>query len=180
VTPAHEEVSVESQPAAPAPGGSLRQQSIGLPQVLFQSITHMAPGAAIAFSILFAVQFAGPALPLAALLALIACLLVASSIGQMAKEVPSAGGLYSYVTHGLGPVPGFWVGLVILCFQPLVAPLLFLIFAWATEDVVTNDLDVSTSTWWLWVLVAAAIVFVLAYRDVRLSTNAGVALGIFG
>ena len=170
---------MESQSAAPASTDSLRQQSIGMPQVLFQSITHMAPGAAIAFSILFAVQFAGAALPLAALLALIACLLVASSIGQMAKEVPSAGGLYSYVTHGLGPVPGFWVGLIILCFQPLVAPLLFLIFAWATEDVVTNDLDVSTSTWWLWVLVAAAIVFFLAYRDVRLSTNAGVALGIF-
>ena len=45
---------------------------------------------------------------------------------------------------------------------------------------VTNDLGWdSTSTWWLWVLVAAAIVFFLAYRDVRLSTNAGVALGIF-
>jgi amino acid transporter len=157
----------------------LRERSIGLPQVLFQSITHMAPGAAIAFSILFSVQFAGPALPLAALLALIACLLVASSIGQMAKKVPSAGGLYSYVTHGLGKVPGFFVGLIFICFQPLVAPLLFLIFAWATEDVVKNDLDVSTSTWWLWVLVAAGIVFFLAYRDVRLSTNAGVVLGIF-
>jgi hypothetical protein len=30
----------------------LREHSIGLPQALFQSITHMAPGAAIAFSIL--------------------------------------------------------------------------------------------------------------------------------
>jgi amino acid transporter len=146
---------------------------------MFQSITHMAPGAAIAFSILLAIQFAGPALPLAVLFALIGCLFVAVSIGQMAKKVPSAGGLYSYVTHGLGKVPGFFVGLIILCFQPLVAPLLFLIFAWATEDVVTNDLDVSTSTWWLWVLLAAAIVFFLAYRDVRLSTNAGIALGIF-
>jgi amino acid transporter len=165
--------------AQPGSHDRLRERSIGLPQVLFQSITHMAPGAAIAFSILFSVQFAGPALPLAALLALVACLLVASSIGQMAKKIPSAGGLYSYVTHGLGKVPGFMVGLIFLCFQPLVAPLLFLIFAWATEDVVKNDLNVSTSTWWLWVLVAAGIVFVLAYRDVRLSTNAGVILGIF-
>ena len=71
----------------------LRERSIGLPQVLFQSITHMAPGAAIAFSILVSVQFAGPALPLAVLAALVACLLVASSIGQLAKEIPSAGGL---------------------------------------------------------------------------------------
>ena len=90
----------------------LRERSIGLPHALFQSITHMALGAAIAFSILFSVQFAGPALPLSVVLALVACLLVASSIGQMARKVPSAGGLYSYVTHGLGPVPGFFVGLI--------------------------------------------------------------------
>jgi amino acid transporter len=64
----------------------LRENSIGLPQVLFQSITHMAPGAAIAFSILFSVGFAGPALPLSVLLALIACTLVAVSIGQLARN----------------------------------------------------------------------------------------------
>lgn len=158
----------------------LRESSIGLSQVLFQSITHMAPGAAIAFSILFSVGFAGPALPLSVLLALVACLLVASSIGQLAKEVPSAGGLYAYVTRALGPVPGYFVGLLFLCFEPLVAPLLFLIFAWATTDVVRTDLGWDyTGQWWIWVVVAAAIVAFLTYRDVRLSTQAGVLLGIF-
>ena len=34
---------------------------LGLPQVLFQSITHMAPAAAVAFSIIFAVTYAGGA-----------------------------------------------------------------------------------------------------------------------
>src|SRR5205814_9961001 len=104
----------------------LREHSIGLPQVLFQSVTHMAPGAAIAFSILFSVQFAGPALPLSVLFALIACVLVASSIGQLAKHIPSAGGLYSYVTKALGPHAGFMVGWAFLLFEPLVAPLPFL------------------------------------------------------
>src|SRR5215212_4563837 len=158
----------------------LRERSIGLPHALFQSITHMAPGAAIAFSILFSIQFAGPALPLSVLLALVACVLVASSIGQLAQKIPSAGGLYSYVTHGLGPVPGYFVGLLFLCFEPLVAPLLFLIFAWATTDVVRTDLGWDYSgQWWIWVALAAAIVGFLTYRDVRLSTQAGVILGIF-
>jgi amino acid transporter len=76
----------------------LREHSIGLPGVLFQSVTHMAPGAAIAFSILVSVQFAGPVLPLSVLFALIACLLVANSIGQLAKQIPSARGLYAYVS----------------------------------------------------------------------------------
>src|SRR5436305_15218124 len=92
----------------------LREHSIGLPQVLFQSITHMAPGAAIAFSILVSVGFAGPALPLSVLFALIACVLVASSIGQLAKQIPSAGGLYAYVTRALGPHAGFRVGWAVL------------------------------------------------------------------
>ena len=58
---------------------------------------------------------------------------------QLAKKVPSAGGLYAYVTEALGPIPGFFVGAVFLCFEPLVAPLLFLIFAWATTDVFRAD-----------------------------------------
>jgi amino acid transporter len=169
---------MEAPSAAP---DRLREGSIGLPQVLFQSITHMAPGAAIAFSILVSIQFAGSALPLAVIAALVACVLVASSIGQLAKEIPSAGGLVAYVARSLGKAAGFMTGWAYLLFQPLVAPLLFLIFAWAVDDVWTADENGlgMDSLWWLWVLIAAAIVFVLAYRDVRLSTNAGIVLGIF-
>jgi amino acid transporter len=84
------------------------------------------------------------------------------------------------VTKALGPVPGFMVGVIFLCFEPLVAPLLFLIFAWATTDVMRNDVGWDyTGQWWIWVLVAAGIVFFLTYRDVRVSTDAGVVLGIF-
>jgi amino acid transporter len=158
----------------------LREHSIGLPQVLFQSITHMAPGAAIAFSILVSVGFAGPALPLSVLFALVACTLVAISIGQLAKQVPSAGGLYAYVSRALGPHAGFIVGWAFLLFEPLVAPLLFLIFAWATTDVVKNEWGWNyTGQWWIWIVLAAGVVFFLTYRDVRLSTEAGVVLGIF-
>ena len=42
----------------------LREHSIGLPQVLFQSITHMAPAAAVAYSIYISVPDARQALPL--------------------------------------------------------------------------------------------------------------------
>jgi len=158
----------------------LRERSIGLAQVLFQSITHMAPAAAVAFSIGAAVGHAGPALPLAVGLALIACLLVATSIGQLAKQMPSAGGLYTYVARSLGPEAGFFVGWCFLLFEPLVAPLLFLIFAWTTTDVFENEVGWHYSgQWWIWTLLAAGVVFYLTYRDVRLSTQAGVILGIF-
>jgi amino acid transporter len=143
----------------------------------------MAPGAAIAFSILVSIQFAGPALPLSVLLALIGCVCVAASIGQLAKEMPSAGGLYTYVARSLGPQAGFMVGWAYLLFEPLVAPLLFLIFAWTTKDMVSSEHHglhwTYSGQWWIWILLAAGVVFLLTYRDVRLSTKAGVILGIF-
>ena len=66
----------------------LRRDAVGLREVLFQSITDMAPGAAIAASIPAGVAFAGGALPLAVVFALIACLFSAWSIGQLARELP--------------------------------------------------------------------------------------------
>ena len=151
--------------------------------MLFQSITHMAPGAAIAFSIFVSIQFAGPALPLSVLFALIGCVCVAASIGQLAREMPSAGGLYTYVARSLGPQAGFMVGWAYLLFEPLVAPLLFLIFAWTTKDMVSAKHHglhwTYTGQWWIWVLLSAGIVFFLTYRDIRLSTEAGMILGIF-
>jgi hypothetical protein len=48
----------------------LRRDAIGLREVLFQSITDMAPGAAIAASIPAGALYAGGALPLSVLFAL--------------------------------------------------------------------------------------------------------------
>src|SRR3989442_15090229 len=102
------------------------------------------------------------------LFALVACTLVSTSIGQLAKQLPSAGGLYSYVARSLGPEAGFMVGWAFLLFEPLVAPLLFLIFAWATTDVVDNKIGWHYSgQGWVWVVVAAAIGVFLTYRDLR-------------
>jgi amino acid transporter len=158
----------------------LREHSVGLPQVLFQSITHMAPAAAVAYSLLLSVLNAGPVLPLAVLLALIACLLAANSIGQLAREMPSAGGLYTYSARTLGPAPGFFVAWLFLLFEPLVAPFLFLEGGWAIRDVFQNEVGWHYSgQWWIWVLALAAIVFLLTYRDVRISATAGVLLGVF-
>src|SRR5712664_3826500 len=96
-------MATESESSASPEQATLRRNAIGLPGVLFQSITTMAPASAVAFSLGAAIPFAGGALPLAVLFALVICVLVALNIGSMAKYLPSAGGYFSYVTHGLGP-----------------------------------------------------------------------------
>ena len=56
---------------------TLRSNAIGLPGVLFQSVTTMAPAGAVAFSLGAAIPFTGGALPLAVVFALVVCVLVA-------------------------------------------------------------------------------------------------------
>jgi len=90
-----------------ATGTGLARGAIGLREVLFQSVTSMAPAGAVALSIAAGATYAGGALPLAVLLALIACLLVATSIGQLAKHLPSAGSIYTYPAEAIHPALGF-------------------------------------------------------------------------
>lgn len=163
---------------ADARADRLRENSIELPHVLFQAVTHMAPAVSLTFVFLVAIQFSGPALPLALLIALLAMLCVASTIGQLAKEMPSAGGLYTYVANGLGSRVGFVVGWAFMLIEPLVAPLLFLLFAFLMQDFFVNDIGWDTG-WVPWVFVGALAMFALAFRDVRLSTTAGMVLGAF-
>ena len=169
--------------AAEAEGRSfdhLREHSIGLPQVLFQSITHMAPAAAVAYSIYISVPDARQALPLSVALALIACLCAATAIGQLAKLIPSAGGLYAYAAKSLGRWAGFLVAWLFVGFQPLVAPFLYLEFGWAMSEVFKSEVGWHyTGQWWIWAALMTVIVFLLTYRDIRLSTTAGVILGAF-
>src|SRR3954452_6345927 len=171
---------MEGATTAPRRFDHLREHSIGLPQVLFQSITHMAPAAAVAYSIYISVPDAQQALPLSVGLALIACICAATAIGQLARLFPSAGGMYTYAARSLGPGAGFFVAWLFILFEPLVAPFLYLEFGWAMSDVMENSVGFHYSgQWWIWVVLMTVIVFLLTYRDIRLSTTAGVILGAF-
>src|SRR4051794_23894678 len=171
---------MEGATAAPRSFQHLREHSIGLPQVLFQSITHMAPAAAVAYSIYISVPDARQALPLSVGLALIACICAATAIGQLAKLFPSAGGMYTYAARALGPWAGFLVAWLFILFEPLVAPFLYLEFGWAMSEVFENQVGFHyDGQWWIWVVLMTVIVFLLTYRDIRISTTAGVILGGF-
>src|SRR3954469_10912633 len=97
-----------SEPQVTQPPG-LRRDAIGLREVLFQSITDMAPGAAIAASIPFGAAYAGGSLPLAVVFALVACLFSAVSVSELAGRIPSAGSLATYAARGLHRAVGFLV-----------------------------------------------------------------------
>jgi amino acid transporter len=158
----------------------LASGAIGLREVMFQSVTSMAPAGAVALSIAAGATYAGGALPLAVLLALIACLLVASSIGQLAKHLPSAGSVYTYPAEGIHPAVGFLVGWGYSLVEALIGPLTTVIFGYLVASVLQTEAHWPfTTTWVIFMVVAAVAIAALNYRGVQVSARAGTILGAF-
>jgi amino acid transporter len=161
-----------------APG--LRRDAIGLREVLFQSITEMAPGAAIAASIPAGALYAGGALPLAVLLALVASLLCASSVGLLARQLPSAGSLATYAARGLHPSIGFLTAWAYVLTGILVPPLVLLQLGFTTASTINGEFHgYPANLWWPWSLAGAVIVLAAGYYGVRTSARLGTVLGMF-
>jgi amino acid transporter len=157
----------------------LRHNSIGLVEVVFQSITYMAPAAATAFSIGIGVGLAGTVLPLSALVALVACTFCAIAIGQMGKFIPTAGGLYVFAARGLSPIAGFFVGWLYVGFSIFLPPFLFILNGWFINNTMKSQgWWTGSPGWWFWGGLTALIVFGLTYFDIRLSAKAGIILGL--
>lgn len=160
---------------------SLERDAIGLPEVMFQSITHMAPAVATALSIGAATGFAGGLTPLAVLFAMIACLFTAYSIGQLARHLPSAGGMYTYVARGLGPFFGWLMAWAFALAEPLIAPILLAAFGYFGAAFLSTYLGIGGDFTYLWIVLAivcGALLWWLIYRGIAISTRTGVVLGI--
>jgi amino acid transporter len=158
----------------------LRHGAIGLREVLFQSITAMAPGAAIAASIPAGAAYAGGSLPLAVVLALVACLFTAIAIGELARHIPAAGSVATYTAQGLHPGAGFLVGWGYLFVELLVPPLLFLQLGFTVAATLNSQWpSVPANLWWPWVILGSLIVLFAGYRGIRFSARLGTVLGTF-
>jgi amino acid transporter len=171
-------MSIEANPPSEQPS-TLRPNAIGLPGVLFQSVTTMAPAGAVAFSLGAAIPFTGGALPLAVAIALVACVLIAFNIGSMAKHLPSAGGYFTYVSRGLGSQVGWLTGWLFGFTYMLFIPLTLLVLGPVTDSFLnsTFHLSLGPNGWIVWVVVFAAIGFALTFFGIKISADVGIFLG---
>jgi len=160
-------------------GTGLRRDAIGLREVLFQSITDMAPGAAIAASIPAGVLFAGGSLPLAVVFALVACLFCAWSIGLLAREMPSAGSLATYAARGIHPSVGFLVAWAYVLVGWLIPPLVLLQLRFTVDGTLHSEFHGYTANlWWVWSILGALIILAAGFYGIRTSARLGTILGV--
>jgi amino acid transporter len=158
---------------------TLARNAIGLTEVLFQCITHMAPAVATALSIGAATAFAGGITPLAVLFAMIAVLFTAYSMSELARHLPSAGGMYTYVSRGLGSFFGWLMAWSFALAEPLIMPILLGGFGFYGAIFLSAYLSIEFELAWIVLAVLCGLaVWFLIYRGIALSTRAGVVLGI--
>ncbi|SHE52280.1 Amino acid permease [Ferrithrix thermotolerans DSM 19514] len=156
----------------------LKRGAIGLREVTFQSITAMAPGAAVAASIPAGAAFAGGDLPLSVLIALIASLLTAVSIGELASRIPSAGSLAAYGAKAIHPIVGFFIGWGYIFVYALVPALVFLQLGFTVAGTLSTEIHgYPASLWWPWSLAGMGVVFIINYRGITTSAKTGTILG---
>jgi 3-deoxy-D-arabino-heptulosonate 7-phosphate (DAHP) synthase class II/amino acid transporter len=160
------------------PPGELRRDAIGLSGAIFTSVTAMAPASGAVFSITVGGLFAGGSLSAGVLLALAGCLLTALSIAQFARHLPSAGGMSTYIAHGLGNRLGWLAGWGFSLAYPMVIPALTLLFGSVLGSMVETHFGMSYSLWWVIGMVFSLVLAgALNYFGIRVSTRSGLILG---
>jgi amino acid transporter len=160
----------------PAAQTDLKAGALGLPAVVMQGVTTIAPAIAILYSFQFIVSLAGVAAPWVYVAAVVIVLMTAVSLVSLARAFPSAGSYYTFVSRTVHPRAGFLSGWVYILYAPPVSGTILCFMGWVMETEI-NAAYGTDIKWYWWALGGGAIVTFAVYRGIELS---GKALLLFG
>src|SRR3954463_2620255 len=163
--------AVPHAPAAP----HLRRNAVGLTGAVIMSAAIMGPAVSTFFNPQFSTPFSGAAPPFVYLVCLIAILIAASGIVEMARELPSAGAFYTYVTRGLGPRAGFVTGGLMFVAYALLPPAEVGLIGSYLQSTFRTEFG-SNIPWWIIGLVPAGLMMLLAFEGIRSSLRTALVL----
>jgi amino acid transporter len=165
-------VSGDSRDATPG----LRQNSLGLPELIFQGVTHIAPATNVIFTFPIIALKAGPDMPLSLLLATVICFFLANTVSQFSTYMPSSGGYYSFATRGLGSRWGFMATWSYLIYDILGPAGCSGFLGYLLSDTLQMQFRIHVA-WWLIALAAFALIWALTHYGVQLSMRVTAYLG---
>lgn len=158
-------------------GPQLSHNAVGLKEVVFQSITGMAPAGAVAFALTYVASAAGGALPLALILAMIPSLMVASTVAQFAKKLPSAGGYYTFTSRGLNTNAGFITAWFFLFYEPLMPATVFAVVGFLGQTTFPTVFGLPLP-WYVWSIVGILLLHWITYRNIHASSSVASIFGL--
>jgi amino acid transporter len=153
------------------PAGALR-----LRHAVFQSITNMAPAAAIVYDFPAQALAAGAALVLSNVIALVGVILIAFSVIEFARKLPTAGGYFTYISRGLGPQAGAYTGWTFFLYSMVLPAEVTIIWAGITQTLVLKYLHIHVS-WIVFEAIMVGVVGFLLYTGVRRSARTAMIAG---
>ena len=154
----------------------LKGNAVGLYSILFLCVTGSAPLAVFLYNTPFTMPYgSGTSGPGTFAFATIVLTIFSIAYAEMAKKVRAAGGMYTYVSHGLGQAWGVMAGYSLMVGYAIFGVALIGGFSFYTQAKLTQY---GWTPNWLWIaIIGVLLVVCLAYFDVEISARVlGVAL----
>jgi amino acid transporter len=162
---------------------TLRKHAVGLPGVLFLTVTGSAPISAMLFNTPLAVGFGnGLGTPAAFIFATIILTIFSVGYVAMSRKVTTAGGFYSYISHGLGRELGLGTGFGAVVAYSVFEASLAGGFAYFLQLKLSQIGNATGAGWlgqiqWPWLaMFMVVLISLVTYFDIRLTARI---LGVF-
>ncbi len=152
----------------------LRRDALSFTETLAQSIANIAPTLTPAVNLQLVFGSSGNGTWLTYLLATLGLLLIGVCIKQFAGKTATPGALYSYVTMSLGTTAGFITGWALILAY-LTTGIAVASYTAPYAQTLLRDIHVALPALLIFAIVVA-LVWVIAYKDVRLSAKMMLAL----
>lgn len=162
----------KKQPAVP----QLRRNTLGLGELVFHGITHIAPATNVVFTFPIIALKAGPDMPISFLLSTLVCFLIAHTVSEFSRIMPSSGGYYSFATRGLGSRAGFVATWSYLIYDILGPAASTGFLGYLLSDTLHSALGI-TIPWWILALAAFGAIWFFTYYGVQFSLRTTALLG---
>jgi len=150
----------------------LEPDAIGLLGATMQAITHIAPAIAGFFFTAFIVSLAGITAPLAYFIGFLVVLMLGTTLAQLARHMPSAGGYYTYISRAIHPRAGFITSWMYILYSPIVGGPLAGFFGFILAGFLKESYGIDLP-WlpWAAILVFAPLTAYLQWEGIKLSTR---------
>jgi len=149
----------------------LHPGALGLRDVVMQGIAHTAPATAILLTLQPTTSHAGLGAPLAYLIALFIVLMLGLGLAQLARQMPSSGGYYTYVSRTVGPRAGFLTAWLFFLYSALSPAFSLAMMGWVLESALRAEFGLAFP-WWLFLILGAAFTSWATYRRIEISAAA--------
>ena len=154
----------------------LRRNSLGLAELVFQGVTHIAPATNIVFTFPIIALKAGPVMPLSFLFSTIICFFIGNTVSEFSRYMPSSGGYYSFATRGLGSRSGFMATWSYLIYEILGSAGCIGFLGYLVSDMLREQFHVNIP-WWSFALATSALIWALTHHGIQLSARITALLG---